>query len=471
MRAPLGVCATNRLDSRRVTEQPLEDLLARLERERLDADRLYNEALTAVNRAIQTVPPLPDAPAPYDGARIGELNRGWAILATATPDVNGSWRGRFRAAVWRLVGPPLEAQQQFNAAIVDHLNRNAASQQTTPAATAALVAALRAVHDGLFTFQSQLVQYLMTITAFVDSRDRRLGAEEIAQHLQLVEQRIFSISRELDRLQSGSLSAPGSSLAAAAVAPAAAAREGEAFVAPVESMTYVGFEDRFRGSRDDIRVRVEDYLPILSSAQDVVDIGCGRGELLDALGERGVRSRGVDLNHAMVELCRARGLAVEEADALSFLQRQAPGSVGGLVAVQVVEHFTPAYLSAFLSAAYQALRPGAPIILETINPACWSAFFETYIRDLTHQRPLHPDTLKYLVQASGFAQADVQFRQPVRSEDRLDRVADLPSGAPADPAGGEAAAVRALIAAVNAHADKLNARMFSSFDYAIVARR
>lgn len=455
-----------------MTEQPLEDLLARLERERLDADRLYNEALTAVNRAIQTAPPLPEPPVAYDGARTGELNRGWAILDAPKPDDNGRWPGRFRAAVWRMVGPPLEAQQQFNAALVDHLNRNAASQQATPAAIAALVAALRAVHDGLFTFQSLLVQYLMTITAFVDTRDRRLGAEEIAQHLQLVEQRIFSISRELDRLQGGaSAPAPGGTWAHTAAAPAGAVREGEAFVAPVESMSYVGFEDRFRGSRDDIRGRVEDYLPILSSAQDVVDVGCGRGELLDALRERGVRSRGVDLNHAMVELCGARGLVVEESDALSFLQRQPPGSVGGLVAIQVVEHFTPAYLSAFLSAAYQALRPGAPIILETINPACWSAFFETYIRDLTHQRPLHPDTLKYLVQANGFAQVDVQFRQPVRPEDRLDRVGDLPAGGPADQGGGATAAVRALIAAVNAHADKLNARMFSSFDYAVIARR
>jgi cyclopropane fatty-acyl-phospholipid synthase-like methyltransferase len=234
-------------------------------------------------------------------------------------------------------------------------------------------------------------------------------------------------------------------------------------------MTYVGFEDRFRGSQDEIRARVEDYLPILSAAQDVLDVGCGRGELLDALRARGVRATGVDLNHAMVELCRARGLNVQESDALSFLERQAPAALGGLVAIQVVEHFTPAYLSAFLAAAHEALRPGAPLVLETINPACWSAFFETYIRDLTHQRPLHPDTLKYLVQANGFIQVDVQFRQPVRPEDRLDRVAESPGGVP--PPGSEFPAVQALIAAVNAHADKLNARMFSSFDYVVIARR
>jgi cyclopropane fatty-acyl-phospholipid synthase-like methyltransferase len=154
-------------------------------------------------------------------------------------------------------------------------------------------------------------------------------------------------------------------------------------------------------------------------------------------------------------LCRARGLDVEESDALSFLERQRDGSIGALVAIQVVEHFSPAYLLRFLDAAYRTLRPGAPLVLETINPACWMAFFETYIRDLTHQKPLHPDTLKYLVQAAGFSSVDVQYRAPVGDGDRLERVA-----------GGDA-----LSNAINAHADKLNARLFSSMDYAVVARR
>ncbi|HEY7170327.1 MAG TPA: hypothetical protein VH417_05735, partial [Vicinamibacterales bacterium] len=94
--------------------------------------------------------------------------------------------------------------------------------------------------------------------------------------------------------------------------------------------------------------------------------------------------------------------------------------------------------------------------------ACWMAFFETYIRDITHRQPLHPDTLRLLVQASGFSAVDVQFRQPVRDEDRLDRVEDL---AAADPA------LARVVRALNAHADKLNTRLFSSMDYVVIARR
>ena len=124
--------------------------------------------------------------------------------------------------------------------------------------------------------------------------------------------------------------------------------------------------------------------------------------------------------------------------------------------MQVVEHFTVPYLTRFLEAASQKMRPGAPLVLETINVNCWMAFFETYLRDPTHQQPLHPDTLKLLVQSSGFSDVNVQFRAPVSAEDRLDRVTAAGTGPLAE-----------LAAALNAHADKLNRRLFSSMDYVV----
>jgi hypothetical protein len=50
----------------------------------------------------------------------------------------------------------------------------------------------------------------------------------------------------------------------------------------------------------------------------------------------------------------------------------------------------------------------------------------------------------------------------VREVDRLDRVS-VGAGVSGD--------LEAVAAALNAHADKLNARLFSSMDYAVVARR
>jgi SAM-dependent methyltransferase len=434
-----------------VPEPRPEDLFARLERERLDADRLYNEALTELDSALHPAPSLPDAPRPFDATRVAELNAAWDIVRDHTPAVDRSLGGRLRGFIWRLIGPPLDAQRQFNAALVDHLNRNAAQQDEGPRAVAALLDVIGREFDELARFQSLLVQYLQTITVYVDSKDRSLGGPELATRLATTEQRMLALKRELDRMGSPR------------VAPAAGAPPTEPFSGPVDSLTYVGFEDQFRGSQPAVSSRVEEYVPLLAQGHDIVDIGCGRGELLGLLSARGTRARGVDANPAMVELCRAAGLEVEHGDAVGYLESQPDDSIGGLVAVQVVEHFAPTYLTRFLETAYHKMRVGAPLVLETINPSCWMAFFETYIRDLTHQRPLHPDTLRYLVQASGFTRVDVQFRRPVRAEDRLARVAESADGRP--PGLAE------IAAAVNAHADTLNNRLFSFMDYVVIARR
>jgi len=220
----------------------------------------------------------------------------------------------------------------------------------------------------------------------------------------------------------------------------------------------------YRGSQDDIRARQEIYLPLFEGASDVLDVGCGRGEFLDLLATKGIRARGLDLNQAMVEVCLARGLDVTENDALSYLRDEPDESLGGLIALQVVEHLEPDYLLRLLEEAQRTLRPGATMVLETINVACWLAFFESYIRDITHQRPLHPDTLKYLVTASGFVDVAVQFGAPIDPANRLQPVSRA-----ARTAGDDA--LRALADTFDGNVERLNRMMFTHLDYAVIAKR
>jgi SAM-dependent methyltransferase len=231
-------------------------------------------------------------------------------------------------------------------------------------------------------------------------------------------------------------------------------------ISSVETLShkYVGFEDAFRGSSEDIARQLRDYVPIFAGASDVLDIGCGRGEFLALLRESGVSARGIDLNDAMVAVCREKGFDAKKADALSYLRGLPAGSLGGLFAAQVVEHLEPAYLTRLLEAAFDVLRPGAPIVLETINPACWFAFFESYIRDITHVQPLHPDTLKFLLIASGFQQIEIRYRAPYPEHEKLQPL-------PASTALGDSADT------LNANVEKLNRLLFTHLDYAAIARR
>ena len=446
-------------------EGTLADLFERLERERQAADRQYNDALTRLDRALQDHQDhrdhqdhqahLPSPPAFHDASQVERLNLGWKIVPDESPAVDSSLKGRLRGFIWRVLGPALDAQQRFNAAIVDHVNRDVAAQAHAEQAAVALVEAARHEIEALVRFEWLLLQFLQTVTAYVDTKDRSGGGPELREQMALVQQRLAMVERELTRRVERPHS-PG-----AAQANAAAATLPSLFT-DLGSAMYLGFEDRFRGTTSAIRERLASYVPLFAAASNVLDIGCGRGELLELFRDHGVSARGIDINQAMVDECRSRGLEVERADALRFLEGQADDSLGGLVAIQVVEHFEPAYLRRVLELVYQKLGPGAPLVLETINPACWMAFFECYIRDLTHARPLHPDTLRYLVQASGFTSVNIEYRAPVSDADRLERVS-TPAGA--DPA------TAAVAAAVNAHADKLNARLFSSMDYAVIARR
>ena len=224
------------------------------------------------------------------------------------------------------------------------------------------------------------------------------------------------------------------------------------------SHKYVGFEDAFRGSTEDIARQLRDYVSIFAGASDVLDIGCGRGEFLALLREGGVSARGIDLNDAMVAVCREKGFEAKKADALSYLRSLPAGSLGGLFAAQVVEHLEPAYLTRLLEAAFDVLRPGAPIVLETINPACWFAFFESYIRDITHVQPLHPDTLKFLLIASGFQQIEIRYRAPYPEHEKLQPL-------PASPALGDS------VDTLNANVEKINRLLFTHLDYAAIGRR
>jgi SAM-dependent methyltransferase len=273
--------------------------------------------------------------------------------------------------------------------------------------------------------------------------------EELRASIAVLQQATQNIKREVGRLASGS------------GVPATTVQGVSGPSVDLDSHKYVAFEDQFRGSADDIRQRVSTYVPLFAGAADVLDIGCGRGEFLMLLREQHVSARGIDLNPSMVDVCREKGLDAHHADALAYLRGQPDASLGGLFAAQVIEHLAPDYLIQLLDAAFDKLRPGSAIVLETINPGCWFAFFESYIRDITHSQPIHPDTLKHLLIASGFQQIDIQYRAPYPEWEKLQPLAS----------GRLETTLAEHVETLNANVEKINRLLFTYLDYAAVGRR
>ena len=243
--------------------------------------------------------------------------------------------------------------------------------------------------------------------------------------------------------------------------------------APSNDYKYVEFENLFRGSQDDIRKSLTEYIPYFEVTSDILDIGCGRGEFLDLLRERDLTCWGIDTNAGMIAECHKRGLTVKHGDALSIMRGIPDSSLGGIFSSQVVEHLHPDYLLELLETAHQKLRPGARIILETINPACWSAFFDSYIRDITHVQPLHPDTLKYLCIASGFQNVETRFCSPYPEHNKLRAVPliDRPDDLDWHGTDKQQRILTSLIDAVDHHAKRLNEILFTHMDYAVIGNR
>lgn len=145
------------------------DDLAALKAERAAADRAYNEALTRLDRAIQQLPAdFPQPPPVPDEHQITPLNSLWKIVA---PPATGFRRG-FITGVRRAIAPLFDRQQAFNAAVVDHINRNVAVERETRASIGSTLTVLHDTIAELVRFQSLLVVFLQQITPYVDTRDR-----------------------------------------------------------------------------------------------------------------------------------------------------------------------------------------------------------------------------------------------------------------------------------------------------------
>ncbi|MFN2632594.1 MAG: class I SAM-dependent methyltransferase [Thermoanaerobaculia bacterium] len=213
---------------------------------------------------------------------------------------------------------------------------------------------------------------------------------------------------------------------------------------PLPPAVYSLFEERFRGSPEEISRKQRSYLPFLEGAPGpVLDVGCGRGEFLGLLREAGLSASGVEVNPIAAAECRALGLDVEEGDGLSFLASRPAASLGAVVALQVVEHWTPEAIFAFLREARRALAPGGLLVAETINTdslSAWKAFF----LDPSHVRPVPPEALRFLAQAAGFADVRIELLSPLPADARLEES--------------------------SANDVKLNGLLFGPQDYAVLAR-
>ena len=188
---------------------------------------------------------------------------------------------------------------------------------------------------------------------------------------------------------------------------------------------YASFEDRFRGTRADIKQRQSIYVPYIRDAKagnikaPIIDLGCGRGEWLELLRDEGLTARGVDLNRIFLEGCREIDLDVTEQDVVAYLRGLKANSVGAVTSFHLIEHIPLKIMIALFDETLRVLKPGGVAIFETPNPKNIIVGSCTFYLDPTHRNPLPPELPAYLLEARGFVDIRVLELHPFGEEEQV----------------------------------------------------
>ncbi|HWC97676.1 MAG TPA: class I SAM-dependent methyltransferase [Candidatus Sulfopaludibacter sp.] len=188
---------------------------------------------------------------------------------------------------------------------------------------------------------------------------------------------------------------------------------------------YGRFAERFRGSEEYVKAGQQFYLPYFEGRQNVLDIGCGRGEFLEMMRAAGVPARGIDLGEESVATCRHKGLQAEVADLFPYLAALPEASLDGIFCSQVVEHLPPDRLPEMLRLCASRLARNGVIAIETPNPECLAIFATHFYLDPTHHRPVPHPLLAFYLEEFGIGNIEVRRMSP--AVESMPSLASLPA--------------------------------------------
>ena len=395
---------------------------------------------------------LPEAGKEDEGLlrHVQELQARWVVTRqtfTSRVPLAGGLITRLRS-LWNQLSirlylqPGLQQQEDFNASVVRMAQYLLVLEDELAAVL--LESADYDRTNGVFPRRlAQIETTLQNLTANVTALQR----EQNAQSNQ--EERLKRLERRLQGAQPLASEKPTQMTKVPATATSSA-----------PGIDYFAFEQRFRGTPERIKDGQRPYVDYFASDRLVMDLGCGRGEFLELLHEASIPAKGVDSDADMVAYCQEKGLDVEQSDLFTFLAAQENDSLGGVFTAQVIEHLPPPKLLELLHLSYLKLAPGGVLLAETINPMCLLALASHFTKDLSHEKPVHPDTAAFLAESIGYTDVQVRFTSPIPERGRLQPIEP--------PTEGVGEPWRHVF---NENVRKLNDLLFTYQDYALIARK
>tara|TARA_B100000902_G_C27302235_1_gene913494 strand:+ start:465 stop:1724 length:1260 start_codon:yes stop_codon:yes gene_type:complete len=176
----------------------------------------------------------------------------------------------------------------------------------------------------------------------------------------------------------------------------------------IKSNHYIEFENKFRGERNNIINRLSsldeliDLIIQKNRSIKLLDIGCGRGELLQKVREKIPESLGIDSDVNMVATCKDNNLNVIQGEAIDILSSLEKDSISIITIFHMIEHINNSALFQLLDQCYRVLDDSGVLIMETPSIDSLLVSTKDFYIDPTHINHIHPEGISFFLDNIGF---------------------------------------------------------------------
>ena len=178
---------------------------------------------------------------------------------------------------------------------------------------------------------------------------------------------------------------------------------------------YIEFENQFRGSRESILERLDQYRGVLTYIKEeyprakALDLGCGRGEWLQKCQQYKLSAQGIDASSSMIKYCKKEGLNACKGNIFKIMPHLKSNCYSLITAFHIIEHLDNDKITKLLIEAERLLKKNGIIIIEMPSIDNIYVSTDSFYLDETHINKIHPKLLIYKLGIHGFKSTELNY--------------------------------------------------------------
>ena len=178
---------------------------------------------------------------------------------------------------------------------------------------------------------------------------------------------------------------------------------------------YIEFENQFRGSRESILERLDQYRGVLTYIKEeyprakALDLGCGRGEWLQKCQQYELSAQGIDASSSMIKYCKKEGLNACKGNIFKIMPHLKSNCYSLITAFHIIEHLDNDKITKLLIEAERLLKKNGIIIIEMPSIDNIYVSTDSFYLDETHINKIHPKLLIYKLGIHGFKSTELNY--------------------------------------------------------------